>query len=144
MKKKVICGVLIGVLVIVLAIVAVKIFNNNNGQEKIAKAEEVFENFKNGLSELNIEFTEMSIDISGYDVLAARMYVANEHRVAIYYLDEDSDNYSTIEKNGYITNHDNSDLVVSGIVENGYLFYLEQDFPNGDAVYALFDDLTSK
>lgn len=142
MKKKYIIPILI-ILILGLACFLFKFFyNENNDEGQIEKIEKIFEAFGNGLTDLGIDFTEASIDVSDYDSLVAKMYISDNSRVAIYYLDPNSENYETIKKDGKMINKSNKELVVSGIVENGYLFYLEQNFPKGNDVYELFVNLT--
>ena len=70
------------------------------------------------------------------------MYKSGEKNVAIYCLDKNSKDYSKYEKDGYISSKKDSKLIVSGIVENGYLFYMEEDFPKNVEVYELFNKIT--
>lgn len=144
MKKNLL--IIFSVLIIIVGIVLFVLLGNksvDDGEDKTEIAEKVFEDFSNGLKELNIEYTEASIDVSDYDALVARMYISGESRVAIYYLDVDNKQYEKIKSDGYITNNSNNDLIVSGIVENGYLFYLEQDFPKSTEVYELFSNIVN-
>lgn len=144
MKKKLL--IIFSVLIIIVGIVLFILLGNKSVDDmdnKIEIAEKVFEDFSNGLKELNIEYTEASIDVSDYDALVARMYISGESRVAIYYLNVDNKQYEKIKNDGYITNNSNNDLIVSGIVENGYLFYLEQEFPKSTEVYELFSNIVN-
>lgn len=132
------------VIVAVIALITVNILKNNSDNSNNGENQEdiVFKKFGEGLKNLDIEFSEATIDIENYNVVAAKMYISNNAQVGLYYIGVDNENYEQIKKDGFISNKDNPDLIVSGIIENGYLFYLEQNFPKGDEVYKLFQDLT--
>lgn len=146
MKKKLMIVFSI-ILIIAIGIITFIFFNNmnsSNTKNKTETAEKVFNDFSKGLNDLDIEYVEANIDVSDYNVAIARMYISGDSRVAIYYLDVDDKEYEKIKNDGYITSNSNKDLIVSGMVENGYLFYLEQNFPKNTEVYELFSSIVNK
>ena len=146
MKKKLMIVFSI-ILIIAIGIITFIFFNNmnsSNTKNKTETAEKVFNDFSKGLKDLDIEYVEANIDVSDYNVAIARMYISGDSRVAIYYLDVDDKEYEKIKNDGYITSNSNKDLIVSGLVENGYLFYLEQNFPKNTEVYELFSSIVNK
>ncbi len=146
MKKKLMIVFSI-ILIIAIGIITFIFFNNmnsSNTKNKTETAEKVFNDFSKGLKDLDIEYVEANIDVSDYNVAIARMYISGDSRVAIYYLDVDDKEYEKIKNDGYITSNSNKDLIVSGMVENGYLFYLEQNFPKNTEVYELFSSIVNK
>lgn len=142
MSKKIIIGAISVLGIAIIGLVGYKLLNNSNSKTKEEKAEEIFQKFSDGLKELEIEYSEIYIDVKDFDVIAARMYKSGEKNVAIYCLDKNSKDYSKYEKDGYISSKKDSNLIVSGIVENGYLFYMEENFPKNVEVYELFNKIT--
>ena len=130
--------------VVLIALIGVLLFFKYGKKKESKDYNAFFKSFSAGLAELQIENTEVFIDVEGYDIIEARGYRAEGKSATIYVLDKKSSKYNSVVKTGTIRNNKNPDYEISGVVVNEYLFALEEGFPKDYAVYELFEKLAKE
>lgn len=139
--KKIVKKLIIPIIIVVLFAAAYffiyPIFKLNNAVNNI------FQNFENGLTNLNIEYQKEALDSTIFGAKKAYSYTADEKVLKLYVFPLNSSQYKEGEKNGYIASKDNEDIQLYGIFYNNCVLLIESDYPNNEQILTLFNSLSS-
>lgn len=115
---------------------------NNTEETQTSEPKITVEEFKAELKNLGIEGTEEETMYELVGATAGFQLTADDKTLELYTFDKDSDAYKNAEKDGKLTMESlGSEITENVTVANGYAIILPTDFPQYDAVLALFNRL---
>ena len=98
-------------------------------QRRNAK-ENVFKEFENTLTRLNVAYTKTEISAKEFGAWKAYQYIVGDKYTRIYVFNLDSKKYEEGIKNGYITTNKKDDEILYATFYNHCAFQIENEFPN--------------
>lgn len=115
---------------------------NNTKETQTSEPKITVEEFKAELKNLGIEGTEEETMYELVGATAGFKFTADDKTLELYTFDKDSNAYKNAEKDGKLTMESlGSEITENVTVANGYAIILPTDFPQYDAVLALFNRL---
>ena len=115
---------------------------NNTKETQTSEPKITVEEFKAELKNLGVEGTEEETMYELVGATAGFQLTADDKTLELYTFDKDSDAYKNAEKDGKLTMESlGSEITENVTVANGYAIILPADFPQHDAVLALFNRL---
>ncbi|MCO8193380.1 hypothetical protein [Anaerofustis sp. NSJ-163] len=115
---------------------------NNTEETQTSEPKITVEEFKAELKNLGIEGTEEETMYELVGATAGFKFTADDKTLELYTFDKDSNAYKNAKKDGKLTMESlGSEITENVTVANGYAIILPTDFPQYDAVLALFNRL---
>lgn len=138
--KKFIIPIILILIFIIIYFIVMPIIKSKKASDKAS--EDIFKNFENGLTNLEIAYQKTELDAEEFGAKKAYSYVANEKIVMLYIYKKNSKIYKQGEENGFITSSKTPESSLYGIFMNNCVLLIEEDFPNSEQVLSLFSSLS--